>query len=507
VGDRLSATARAAGIINGPVAKVYFQGPMNAWRSLVLAGSPRWIVNNVLGNAVMTIMQGAPVSRAFYLMEQRYKEILNEKYGWNLKHGFLDEVRKNLDDAKLGDSYGTTVADEVGGTYSAVEANTPNYIPGVEAVPGPGGKIVMKTRSLRGRAEGLSRAERKTNLSRGERALNRGQRIGDAVRAFNGEVETAFRMNSALTAAERVAGIGHMKRMMGRFKSTEERMNRIFRDGLTEAEARVVVKEMNFFLGNFSDLGPWERNLIRPYIFPFWGFYKHTAKLLLSYPFEYPERAVVLGGLANVTQDMMDAYGPMPSWMEAAMPLAPPGTGDQPFLMTSGPNPFSGLFQSPLGGLSPLLKIPIEHFTGRNLFTGQQFSDKDTITPFGTEQQFKIIRDENGKPIGTEPVDKVTPSLWEHMLSQIPQYELIKDAVAGGKTFDTSGIVDALSHEGLIKDETGKAKYPLGTAQAVAKFAGFSQMPFDYSAYQTWLSEQQAAALTEALNREGYGSG
>jgi hypothetical protein len=158
--------------------------------------------------------------------------------------------------------------------------------------------------------------------------------------------------------------------------------------------------------------------------------------------------------------------------------------------------------------LSPLIKIPLEHFTGRNLFTGQPFSDKNTITPFGTEQQFKIIRDKNGMPIGTEPVNRVTPSLWEHMLSQIPQYELFKDTIAGGKTFDTSGIVDAFTGKGLIKDaETGEAKYPLGTVQAVAKFAGFSQMPFDYSSYQTWLGEQQQAALTEALNREGYGSG
>jgi hypothetical protein len=175
--------------------------------------------------------------------------------------------------------------------------------------------------------------------------------------------------------------------------------------------------------------------------------------------------------------------------------------------MTSGPNPFSGMFQSPLGGLSPPIKMAIEHFTGRNLFTGQPFSDKDTITPFGTEQQFRIVRDENGKPIGTEPVDKVTPSLWEHMLSQIPQYELLKDTIAGGKTFDTSGIVDVFQGQGLITDPTtGEAKYPLGTLQAVAKFAGFSQTPFDYSSYQSWLGEQQQAALTEALNREGYGA-
>jgi hypothetical protein len=512
VGDQLTATARAAGIVNGPAAKVYFQGPMNAWRSLVLAGSPRWIVNNVLGNAVFSIMQGAPVARAFHLLEQRYKEILKEKYPntfGNLKTGLLDEVRNTLDTKNLlkDDAYAPDVLSEVGTGYARVEANTPTYIPGIEAVPGPGPKIVQNARTLRARAQGLSRAERRAKLSRGERTLNRGQRIGDAVRAFNGEVETAFRMNSALTSAERLAGIGHMKRMMGRFGSSQERMNRIMRDGLTEASAKAIVRDMNFFLGDFGALGPWERQLIRPYIFPFWGFYKHTAKLLLSYPFEYPERAVVLGALAEVTQDMMDAYGPMPGWMDSAMPLSPPGTGDQPFLMTSGPNPFSGLFQSPLGGLSPPIKMAIEHFTGRNLFTGQPFSDKDTITPFGTEQQFRIVRDESGKPVDVVEVDKVTPSLWEHMLSQIPQYELLKDTLAGGKTFDTSGIVDVFQGQGLITDPaTGKAKYPIGTLQAVAKFAGFSQMPFDYSSYQSWLGEQKKAALTEALNREGYGA-
>lgn len=184
------------------------------------------------------------------------------------------------------------------------------------------------------------------------------------------------------------------------------------------------------------------------------------------------------------------------------MPLTPPGTGDQPFLLTSGPNPFSGLFQTPLAGLSPLLKIPIEHFTGRSLFTGQPFSDKDTISPFGTEQPFRIIRDAQGRPIDTVPVGKVTPSILEAILGQIPQYELLKDVIAGGKTYDTSGLIDALSGKGLISDPTtGEAKYPVGPAAALAKFAGFSTMPFDYTAYQQWLAEQRQAALTEAQKR------
>jgi hypothetical protein len=483
VGDQLSSVARSAGIMNGPIAKVYLQGPMNVWRSLVLAGSPRWIVNNVLGNAVFSIMQGAPVLRAFHILEQRYARILNERYGWHLKTGMIDELEAHLDEAGLLEDAVTT--------YAGVEREMKTVIPGAENVPGPGGKILTKSRTNPGRV------------------LSRAQKIGGGVRTLNAEIETAFRMNSALTSAERLAGITRMKKMMSGFGKTQERMNAVFRDGLTEAKARTIVKDMNYFFGDFQDMGAWERNIVRPYIFPFWGFYKHVGKLLLSYPFEFPERAVVLGGIANATQDMMEAYGPMPTWMEGAFPLAPPGSGDQPFLMTSGPNPFSGLFQTPLAGLSPLLKIPIEHFTGRSLFTGQQFSDKDVVTPFGTEQQFKIVRDASGKPIDVVPIDKVTPSPWEAILGQIPQYEQLKDLIAGGKTSDTSGIVDAIKSRlgrggGLITDpETGEAKYPVSLASSVAKFGGFSTLPYDYRAYQENLEEQARAALTEAL-RGGY---
>ncbi len=482
VADQLTAAARSAGIINGPTAKVYFQGPTNVWRALVLAGSPRWIVNNVLGNSVMSIMQGAPVIRAFHILEQRYKEILNKKYGWHLNTAYIQEIRKNLD--------ASGVLEDVQSGVNYTESRQPIYIPGAETVPGPGGIMMMNARNDPGKF------------------LSAAHAVGQKVRSLNSEIEDAFRMNSALTAAERLQGIGHLKRMMSRFSSTQDRMGKIFGNGLTEGAAQSVVREMNHFLGDFVTLGPWERNIIRPYVFPFWGFYKHVGKLLLSYPFEYPERAVVLSALTNITKEMTAQYGAVPSWLEGGLPLSPPGMDPTQYLMTAGPNPFSGLFESPLGQLAPIPKVIAEHFLGQSLFSGKPFSDKDTVAPYGSTQQYHIIRDANGKAIDVVPVGKVTPSLMESALQQIPQYEMLKSLVAGGQMFDTSGIIDALKSRlgmaggGVIIDPaTGQAKYPSSFGQTALKFAGFNVIPYDLGSFQTYLDTQKQAALTEAQKR------
>jgi hypothetical protein len=486
VATRMTDAARAAGIINGPFAKVYFQGPMNVWRSLVLAGSPRWIVNNVLGNVVFSIMQGAPVLRAFHILEQRFKRILNEKYNLKLKTAKLDELERRLKEAGFDD---TNVLEAAEMSFNRIEADTQTYIPDIEQT-GPGGRLLVNSRRLR--------ALPKDKLTRGERALRKFQKTGDMVRAFNGEIESSFRMNSALTAAEQLAGIGRMKRMMGHFQRGDDKMNRIFRDGLTENQARQVVREMNHFLGDFGDLGPWERNIIRPYIAPFWGFYKHVGKLLLSYPFEYPERALILNGLANVTKDLQEKYGEMPGWLESAIPLGPPSK-EVKFLTTAGPNPFSGLMQSPIGMLSPPLKMALEQLQGRDAFTGQRFSDVNTYNPYGTDQFYDLRTGEQR--------NAPRPSFLNQALDQIPQYDMLKKLFAGGQAYDTSSLLDAMRGQATIKDsETGETKFPSDIWDQLARLFGFPTTTYNLDKFQQSIEQGSEEAMREAMKREASGT-
>jgi hypothetical protein len=475
--------AKWAGIVPKG-AQVYVGGPMNVWRSLVLAGSPRWLVNNILGNSVFLTMQGASITKAMHLLEQRFKNILAEKYP--AFDAFLRST--GLRDTKLLDAIDDELKkaglyDQVAGggaTLSRIETTNPHLYAGAEE--SRAGRFIEKSREAPGRV------------------LHGFQKVGGGVRNFNSEIEAAARRSSFATAAERVKGVSAIKRAVGRFDHSGQRIQQLLKDGLTEGETKAVLNEVNHFLGDFSNLGPIERNIIRPYIVPFWGFYKFQAKLFLSYPLEYPLRAQVLAGLANVTKDLSDAYGPRPEWLKGAVPLGPPGAGNLSFLTTAGPNPFAGLFQNPLGQLSPLVKIPAEMALGRSLFTGKQFSDKDVVTPFGTDQQFRIVR-QDGKVVDVVPITKVSPGILESILGQIPQYNLVKDFIAGGATFDTATIVDALKHQATLKTPEGETKYPVTFAQQLGRFMGFPVTEYDLTQFQAYLAEQKQAALTEAQNR------
>ena len=472
---RLNAAARAAGVFSGSSFKIWLQTPINVWRSLVLAGSPRWLVNNLLGNTVFSVMQGAPIGRAMHLMEQKFKRFLNEKYGLKFNTAKLAEVERFFDELGIRDR----VADS---GYNRVEMEQSDFIPGASSTSA--GRAIIKARQAQ---HGFMRGTRK---------------IGHVMRSINSAIEDAYRMNSALTQAERAAGISKLSGITNRYMVTSKRMSKLMDAGIPKggAVAESIVAEMNKFLGDFTSLGPWERNVVRPYIAPFWGFYKHTAKLLLRFPFEYPGRAVLLNQLAEVTNDLTSELGPVPSWLESALPLGPAGDSTK-FLTTTGPNPFSGIFQSPLGQLSPLLKVPAEQFMGRDLFTMKPFSDYDTVSPFGTDQQFRIIRDENGYPVAVEPVERTAPGLLEHIAQQIPQYELLKEGLGGGKTYDTASILDVLpgtEKTGLIKDENGNVKYPVSWGEALSGWAGYKPVEYDLAGFQEWLAEQEQAALAEA---------
>jgi hypothetical protein len=287
---------------------------------------------------------------------------------------------------------------------------------------------------------------------------------------------------------------------MGRFERSQKRFENIMKDGMTDAQAKAALNEVNHFLGDFTNLGPFERHIVRRFVFPFWGFYKFQAKLMLTFPFEYPLRAQVLNGLAQATQELTDQYGPMPGWLQTATPLGPPGA-EVNFLTSSGPNPFSGLMANPLSQLSPPLKTLVEQFQGRDAFTGQRFSDADTYTPFGSDQGYDI---HTGEPVGPP-----RPGLIESVFGQVPQYEMLKDLIAGGKTYDTANIIQAISgrlsgsDKALLKDAEGTARYPETLNDVLARFFGFPTTTYNLEKYQQSLESGSEQALAEAVRRAG----
>jgi len=100
------------------------------------------------------------------------------------------------------------------------------------------------------------------------------------------------------------------------------------------------------------------------------------------------------------------------------------------------------------------------------------------------------------------PVADPRPSPIESILQSIPQYEMLKKGIAGGETYDTATLLDALSGEALMRNpETGEAMYPASWMEMLAKIGGVGQMDYDVAGYQERLAEEQKAAMNEAMKR------
>ncbi len=463
VADRLSDAARAAGFLSGK-GRLWYDTVIAGWRGLVLSGSPRWVVNNFLGNTMFAVMQGTKTADVMRALAGTFKEQVLKR-----ESAFLRELRKlpGYEDVPSG---------FVGSSVAQYEAAKP-------ALAGS-------------RAYQLLRRTGQTKPATWARTYGRGMQTLNAI------IEDAFRSASYVTAAERQLGMSAVRRTGRSFLSAQRRIGTVMERGFDEAAAKGALAEVTRFFGDYAALGPFERHVVRRWIVPFWGFYKHQGRLLLSFPFEYPARAAVLRQFAELNNEMVAEYGPMPEWLEGALPLGP-----SKFLSSRGANPFMGSFQSWTSMLSPVLRVAFEQGTGRSLLTGEPFSDANIETGvFGSDQRFRVVRDSAGNVIDVKPVEKVTPSIVEHLLQQIPQYELAKDVLAGGKTYDTATLLDAIQEAlgqtgeaAIIDQATGQPRFPTDLAQQLAKFAGVNVYDYDLAAWQQRQAEEKLAALRQAL--------
>jgi hypothetical protein len=480
--EEMGAAAKWARAGGGKYVRAAYDPFMNTWRSLVLTGSPRWVVNNILGNTVMGAMQGVKVADVARILGERLRALFAK---WAQDKPWLAGVADafgppELREKSLAARVETLPYEGLTGSGFFGKNNLEQYRPnlGKDAAETKIGRFVQGTR---------------TPGTKANTALTLPRRFSDAVRSLNGEIEASFREASFLTAVEKQQGRNAIQRTGRTFWKSDRRINDIMKNGYDEAAARAAVEEVDHFFGNYTALGPFERHVIRRWLVPFWGFYKHTVKLMMTFPVQYPLRAQVLRGLTLATQEMIKEYGPLPSWLESAIPLSPPG-GEVSFLRTAGANPFTGMFEDPTQMLSPAIKMFLEQSTGKDMFTGEGFTDANTYTPFGSDQAYNLQT--------LQPVAAPRPGILEHLLSQVPQYDMLKKAVAGGTTYDTATLLDALQGKGVILDpDTGEPKYPQSVIEQLQKLSGFNTQPYDVGAYQEMLTEDQKAALTEALKR------
>src|SRR5262249_34269315 len=114
------------------------------------------------------------------------------------------------------------------------------------------------------------------------------RRARDFMGRLNGGIEGAFRKASYLKGGDQATSTATLRRTGMSFWNSKQRLEEIALHGVEPKIAEAAATEMNRFFGDFSKMSPVEKNVIRPYIAPFWGWYRHVARLVLTLPFEYP---------------------------------------------------------------------------------------------------------------------------------------------------------------------------------------------------------------------------
>lgn len=438
-----------------------------AWRAFVLSGSPRWMLNNLIGNVIFLKLQGGRLSDVVRQLDRRYREAIDRIAG---------EAGQDLLTAGFFQREAGTV-----------------------------GRETMLRERLRGTAvgEGLERVSRAVP----EPAKRLAQMLSP--RRLNAALEDTFRRASFVTAAERAVTRRQAGVAMRSFTRSTKKLNELAEVGANPRLLNEALAEVDHFFNDYRLMSPLGRQVIRRFIMPFWSFYRHVLKLSLSGPFIAPNRFQVLRMMGQISQEMAQEVGMVPEWAEGALPIdRDVWTGVTTILSPHGGNPFDLLLDiesAPVRSMHPLAKSIIEFGLGRSTFTGREFSAAEVVQNPLTGQNFKVITDDAGNPINLVPVDKVRPNFLELLAQNFPQYQALRFGIAGGRPYDASTLLDIIRDpEGnvILDPDTGQPFTPSDFLDQLARLSGFTRFNVRPEERASLREEELKTAMTQYLNRQ-----
>lgn len=457
-GKRLNAFSQAR---FGPGARMFWDGPTNFWRSMVLTFIPRWMVNNFLGNIVFAKLQGA-----------KFRDVV--------RHALDPEFRAFVKKA----------------TEGLNERNRATLV---------GGLFTETTETALGSAERtlFGQAMRQTKESTvGVGARKWAQRF----RHFNSMIEEHFRASSYVTALERQVAERSLKGTAMSFKRSFDELQDLAKYGADPEIANRALDSVNYFFNDYSALGPRERNVIRRFIMPFYGFYKHIVRLSFTYPGVDPARAAIISRIGETAQEFDTELGMVPSWLRASVPVWNDEEGNPVFLNTRGANPFD-LLEDPMasvvGTFNPMTRGFLNYVSGRRLDRdGQPQFDAPSIAeggeihqPFGSDDQYRYD-EETGQWHETT----VRPDLGTLLTENLPILDLARDAydMSQGQLGTRYG-----TGETKMDPETGQPRTPKPFKYELMKLLGLSMTPFDLEENQSYIEDDLAKAFMEYMRAQG----
>lgn len=408
--------------------RTYWDGPMSLWRAAVLSLSPRWVVNNVFGNGVFMGLENPGAFR--YMLGQHNKrvssvtkEILGE-FEARESRGFF---RENA-------SYGSVIPEDATGP------------------------VLRMARWLR------------------DSRVGRGLHVGSEwVRNKNTHYEQAARRSVLLNELSKK----RVDTWMGEADKTYKLLEDALRKGdLTEAVMDPVIKGVNRTLGDYTHYTPAEQYIIKRFFIPFYGFYRHSAKVILRLPFAHPYKAQALRQIEAIDEEF---YSEFPEWFRGSINVAELG-GEQLYLRLQNLNPLHGVTEyAPfLGMVNPVAKLAIERQLGVDTFTGEPFRTPDNVFQTWDGNYYQAVEDGAGNVVGVELLPgPPRPDLVRHLASQFPQLSLFPSF----------------------------QRYPKSVALQFASMLGAPLSQSDIQGTSQRMAEAEQEALTALQNRASGGTG
>jgi len=452
VADILSSYARAT----GSWTRLFLDKPVDAFRFLALALTPRWNINNIIGNTIFSVIAGDIFKPEGYLTAR-------------------EAIKKGL------------VPDEVfSGFYRTEKLMT--------------GKL-GKTLEKKGVQALKETAEKIGNIP----PVKAIKKIGDISYKVNSMVDDFYRASHYINKATKLAKAKLLKKTGTKLNNTIKLLEYAKRDPEIIEKA---INSVNEFFYGVQALGPIERQYLRR-LLPFYSWYKFIIKYAYTLPTNYPGRANIISNLARSFY-YITGQDKLPDYLKGSVPIGETKTGDIYYLRTSGPNPFSllqdlatrGIGETIGGLLTPPLKTAMERITGREAFLGRRFTAKDIIEDYGG-RLYKF----NPKTGKVEEVKgSVKPTILEHLLrNYVPQYQMLEDAIAAGRQrYTAAGLPSLITGEGyVVSPITGRPKtLPAGKEKVKLRALGLLGLPVYLRTRET--QEMEREALRKATSRFFY---
>lgn len=362
--------------------RFFWDKPKDLWISSVLGLNPRWFIYRTMGNIV-----GAGIANPMAI--PRMLSYLRKK-----NNGIIEEMFKSVEFPD-----GSTALDHMGRGYAAAESQRLGFLPGSKKVRGLPAGTGDKLRDWGSSADELPGATRLADRIYKSRLAFLPKKISRGMTNIVNIMEQAERRGVALSVYGKAVG--------RKFDSNISLARRMAKEGVDQNLMDEMVNQANWTLGDYTNLSPVERDIVRRFLIPFYPFYRHMLKFAIRMPWDHHFKAQVLNYLHQIDEEM----GPdLPDWLGSAIYIGEIG-GMPNYWNITHYNPLSELSMpesNPLNFIDPRLKVLLQAFTGIDEFNRPFRSENVYNAPNGV----KLIRTSSG----WEVFEGIQHPHWKDML-------------------------------------------------------------------------------------------